>query len=48
MHFLQEELLEDYQKEIREVSGYLNILGKISKKDSTRGMGLHLFDQKLK
>ena len=47
MHFLQEELLEDYYKEIREVSGHLNVLGKIAKEDNSRGLGLHLYDQSL-
>ncbi len=48
MHFLQEEILEDYYGEIRKVSGLLNTLGKIAKHDNTRAMGLHLFDAHLK
>ena len=48
MHFLEEELLEDYYTDIRQVSGQLNVLGRIAKDDAaSRAMGLHLFDQSL-
>ena len=47
MHFLEEELLEDYYTDIRQVSGQLNIMGSIAKNDNTRAMGLHLFDNSL-
>lgn len=47
MHFLEEELLEDYYADIRVVSGQLNVLGRMAKDDNTRAMGLHLFDESL-
>jgi len=47
-NFLEMEYLAGYQEKIRDVAGYLNILGKIAKNDKTMRMGLHLFDQSLK
>lgn len=47
MHFLQEHLLEEYHQEIRQVSGHLNVLGRMAKEDSSRAMALHLFDNTL-
>jgi len=46
--FLEEEYLQGYTEKIRDIAGYLNILGKIAKNDQTKRMGLHLFDQSLK
>eukprot|EP00095_Tigriopus_kingsejongensis_P007497 maker-scaffold580_size130538-snap-gene-0.34 protein:Tk07497 transcript:maker-scaffold580_size130538-snap-gene-0.34-mRNA-1 annotation:"ferritin light oocyte isoform" len=46
-HFLEEEFLESYTKEIRETVGQLNLLAKMVREDKTRAMGLHLFDQHL-
>lgn len=47
MHFLEEELLQEYYTDIRTVSGHLNVLGRIAKDDNSRAMGLHLFDKEL-
>lgn len=47
MHFLEEQLLQDYYTDIRHISGQLNVLGRIAKHDNTRAMGLHLFDKEL-
>ena len=47
MHFLQENLMEEYHQEIRQVSGHLNVLGRMAKEDSSRAMALHLFDSSL-
>merc|ERR1712038_48517 len=47
IHFLEEELMEDYQKDVRLVSGQLNVLGKMAKHRNSRNMGLHLFDKNL-
>ena len=47
MHFLEEELIEEYYQDIRAVAGQLNVLGKIAKEDNSRAMGLHLFDKAL-
>jgi len=47
-NFLEMEYLAGYTEKIRDVAGYLNILGKIAKNDKTMRMGLHLFDQSLK
>merc|ERR1711988_41519 len=47
IHFLEEELMEDYQKDVRLVSGQLNVLGKMAKHQNSRNMGLHLFDKNL-
>lgn len=43
-----EELSEDYSEEIRSTSEKLNTLGRMVKKDNSRNMALHLFDQMLK
>eukprot|EP00088_Acartia_fossae_P040464 TRINITY_DN4214_c0_g1_i1.p1 TRINITY_DN4214_c0_g1~~TRINITY_DN4214_c0_g1_i1.p1 ORF type:complete len:231 (+),score=69.04 TRINITY_DN4214_c0_g1_i1:15-707(+) len=45
---LLEELSEEYSNEIRETSEKLNTLGRMVKKDNSRNMALHLFDQMLK
>merc|ERR1712241_211724 len=42
MQFLEDELIGDYQKDIRQVSGQLNVLGKMAKHHNSRNMGLHL------
>merc|ERR1711997_197562 len=44
--FLEEELMEQYQRDIHQTSGQLNVLGKMAKFQNTRNMGLHLFDKK--
>lgn len=43
-----EELSESYVDEIRETSEKLNNLGRMVKKDNSRNMALHLFDNALK
>merc|ERR1712212_688770 len=47
IHFLEEELMEDYHKDVRLISGQLNVLGKMAKHQNSRNMGLHLFDKNL-
>jgi len=46
---LERDYLAGYTKNIRNVAGYLNLMGKMAKDDKkTRRMGLHLFDNYLK
>ena len=47
IRFLEGELIEDYQSDIRLMSGQLNVLGKMAKHQNSRNMGLHLFDKNL-
>ena len=46
-HFLEENFIEDYTDNVREIAGYLNTLAKIVRNDNQRNMGLHLFDESL-
>jgi hypothetical protein len=46
-HFLEENFIEDYTDNVREIAGYLNTLAKIVRNDNPRNMGLHLFDESL-
>ena len=46
-HFLEENVIEDYTDNVREIAGYLNTLAKIVRNDNQRNMGLHLFDESL-
>lgn len=47
MDYLEEEFLEPYADEIREMTGHLNVMAKIARNDKSRAMGLHLYDQHL-
>jgi len=47
IRFLEGELIEDYQNDIRLMSGQLNVLGKMAKHQNSRNMGLHLLDKNL-
>jgi len=44
--FFQEHV-DSYTKNIRDLAGYLNIMGRMAKDEKTRKMGLHLFDNSL-
>ena len=46
-HFLEENFIEEYTDNVREIAGYLNTLAKIVRNDNQRNMGLHLFDESL-
>lgn len=45
--FFQEDFIESYTQNIRDLAGHLNIIGKMAKDDKTKRMGLHLFDNSL-
>jgi len=45
--FFQEDFMEKYTQNIRDLAGHLNIIGKMAKDDKTKRMGLHLFDSSL-
>jgi len=45
--FFQEDFIESYTQNIRDLAGHLNIIGKMAKDDKTKKMGLHLFDKSL-
>ena len=47
-HLLEEDFIEPYTDDIRELAGHVNLLAKIVKNDNTKGLGLHLYDQHLK
>merc|ERR1712029_184615 len=45
--FFQDDFVESYTQNIRELAGHLNIMGKMAKDEKTKKMGLHLFDTSL-
>jgi len=45
--FFQDDFVDSYTKNIRDLAGYLNIMGRMAKDDKTKKMGLHLFDNSL-
>jgi len=45
--FFQDDFVESYTQNIRDLAGYLNIMGKMAKDEKTKKMGLHLFDTSL-
>jgi hypothetical protein len=47
-HYLEEDFIEPYTDDIRTLAGHVNLLAKIVRKDNTRGLGLHIYDQQLK
>ena len=47
-HLLEEDFIEQYTDDIRELAGHVNLLAKIVKNDKTKGLGLHLYDEHLK
>ena len=47
-HLLEEDFIEPYTDDIRELAGHVNLLAKIVKNDNTKGLGLHLYDEHLK
>lgn len=45
--FFQDDFVESYTQNIRDLAGHLNIMGKMAKDEKTKKMGLHLFDNSL-
>lgn len=46
-HFLEEEFIESYSEDINDLAGKLNVLGRMTRDEKTKAMGLHLFDKSL-
>jgi len=45
--FFQDDFVDSYTQNIRDLAGHLNIIGRMAKDDKTKKMGLHLFDNSL-